>query len=68
MPQLNHVSINEQQHELFKLTIDAYLFAGNESHEDIITNCGGGNIRTWCIELRVAKFLPVLKSKKTYKT
>lgn len=39
----------------------SHLFAGNESHEDIVTDCGGGNIRTWCIKLRVAKFLPVLK-------
>lgn len=43
------------------LTMDAHLLAGNESHEDIVADCGGGNIRTWCVKLRVAKFLPVLK-------
>lgn len=53
--------ISEQQQRILKLTMDPHLFAGNESHEDIITDCGGGNIRTWCIKLRVAKFLPVLK-------
>lgn len=36
------------------------LFAGNESHEDIVADCGGGNIRTRCIKLRVAELLPVL--------
>lgn len=52
---------NEQQCKIVTVTMDAHLFAGNESHEDIVTDCGGGNIRTWCIKLRVAKFLPVLK-------
>lgn len=37
-----------------------YLFAGNEGHEDVIADCGGGNVGTRCIKLGVAKFLPVL--------
>lgn len=41
-----------------------YLFAGNEGHEDVITDCGGSNVGSGCIKLRVAKFLPVLKKKK----
>lgn len=38
----------------------SYLFTGDEGHEDVITHCSGGNIRTRLIKFRVAKFLPVL--------
>lgn len=44
-----------------RIYIKMYLFVGNESHEYVITDCGGGNIGTWWIKLGVAKFLPVLK-------
>lgn len=37
------------------------LFARDESHEDVITDGGGGNIWAGCIKLRVTKFFPVLK-------
>lgn len=42
----------------------SHLFAGNEGHEDVVADGGGGNVGTRCVKLRVAKFLPVLKKKK----
>lgn len=55
---------NERQCKNYNGSVaTAYLFARNEGHEDVVTDCGGGNIGTWCIKLRIAKFLPVLKEK-----
>lgn len=60
----NTATNNEQQCKNYNGSVaTAYLFARNEGHEDVVTDCGGGNIGTWCIKLRVAKFLPVLKEK-----
>lgn len=47
--------------ELQSQDVNTHFLAGNEGHEDIITDCGGGNIRAWRVKLRVPKFLPVLK-------
>lgn len=33
------------------LSLNPHLFAGNESHEDVIADCCGGNIRTWSVIL-----------------
>lgn len=49
------------QHSEKNLLVISYLFAGNEGHEDVITDCGGSNVGTGCIKLGVAKFLPVLE-------
>lgn len=47
---------NVQQHT----NVNTRLFARNESHEHIIGDCGGSRVWTLGIELRVAKFFPVL--------
>lgn len=51
---------NVQQHT----NVNTRLFARNESHEHIISDCGGSRVWTRGIELRVAKFFPVLREKR----